>query len=177
MMTRMELFEVVYRFYPRGVPEYDPEHDNTAKYDNSKERRCLEAASLRGRAEYPTWEAMIHGLGDRYSLQNESLCLFGSGIYPAYSARIYLSAETISFHVSLLGPYYGIHHLGERNEPAAIAREIEAAYPGYEAIPPEIGNEVVPDVSVESRMLGEATIYVCLLSTVWEWGGVREPAP
>ena len=52
----------------------------------------------------------------------------------------------------------------------AFAREIEATYPGYEPIPPEIGNEVVPDVDV----IGGATIYVCLLSTVWTWAE-REP--
>jgi hypothetical protein len=120
---------------------------------------------------------MVDRLGDRYDLQNESLGLFGSVRDPAYSARIYLPGETISFHVSLLGPYYGIHHLGEREEPAAIAREIEATYPGYQAIPPELGNEVVPDVWVEWNAFGEATIYLCLFSEVWTWGGKREPAP
>jgi hypothetical protein len=156
LMTRTELLEVIYRFYPRGVPVYGPEYDNTATYDNSKERRRLEEASLRGRAEYPTWKAMIRRLGERYGLADESLCLFGSGIYPAYSARIYIPGGTFTFHVSLLGPYYGIHYLGGREEPAAIAREIEATYPGYEPIPPELGNEVVPDVDV----LGGSTIYV-----------------
>jgi hypothetical protein len=171
-MTRAELLEVVSRFYPRGLPEYDP------AYDNTEEHRRLVDAARRARAEYPTWKAMIGRLGARYGLQNESLFLLSGGVDPAYSARIYIPRETISFHVCCLGPYYGIHHTGEADEaPAAIAQEIEATYPGYEPIPPEIGNEVVPDVSAEPRLFGEATIYVCLLSTVWELGGVRGPVP
>jgi hypothetical protein len=72
--------------------------------------------------------------------------------------------------VSLLGPYYGIHDMGEPDErPAAIAEEIEATYPGYEQIPPEFGNEVVPDVATPVGLMGTATIYVCLFSKVWTW--------
>jgi hypothetical protein len=167
-MTRSEVLSVVYRFYARGVP--DPE--------NTEEHHRLADAAHRGRAEYPTWHAMVRRLGDRYRVQNESLHLLAGNIDPAYSARIYLPGETISFHVSLLGPYYGVHHTGESGEvPSAIVQEIEATYPGHESIPPEIGDEVVPDVVVEPRLFGTQTIYVCLLSLVWDWGGVREPAP
>jgi hypothetical protein len=80
--------------------------------------------------------------------------------------------------VSLLGPYYGIHDMGEPDEkPAAIAAEIEATYPGYRQIPPEFGNEVVPDVEMDGVMFGEATIYVCLFSKVWTWVVPVEPLP
>jgi hypothetical protein len=103
------------------------------------------------------------------------------GVVPAYSARIYRpkdlepvpslsSRASLSFHVSLLGPYYGIHDRGEPNEkPAVIAEEIEATYPGYHPIPPELGNEVVPDVAMDGALMGEATIYMCLFSDVWTW--------
>ncbi|XYI00385.1 hypothetical protein ACMHYB_11775 [Sorangium sp. So ce1128] len=69
------------------------------------------------------------------------------------------------------GPYDGIHDTGEPDEiPAAIAEEIEATYPGYQPIPPELGNEVVPDVDMDGvMMMGEATIYMCLFSPVWTW--------
>lgn len=100
------------------------------------------------------------------------------GVDPAYSARIWLTDETaLSFHVSLLGPYYGIHLPGIPEEaPIApeIAREIEATYPGYQQIPLEIGNELVPDVSMPTGLMGKATIYVCLFSKVWTW---VEPVP
>ncbi|APR86708.1 hypothetical protein A7982_12057 [Minicystis rosea] len=74
--------------------------------------------------------------------------------------------------MSLLGPYYGIHLPGvpgEERVASDVVREIEATYPGYRPIPPEIGNEIVPDVEVDGGPLGEATIYVCLFSIVWTW--------
>ncbi|MGK3959259.1 hypothetical protein WMF01_01640 [Sorangium sp. So ce1667] len=183
MMTRSDLLDVVYRFYPRGVlpimriyvPPNEPVYDDTEEY-----RRLVEAAT-RGRAEYPAWKSMIRRLGDRYRLQNESLHLLSGGVVPAYSARIYRPKDfepvpslsnraSLSFHVSLLGPYYGIHDVGEPDEkPAVIAEEIAATYPGYQPIPPELGNEVVPDVATDWASFGKVTIYTCLFSDVWTW--------
>ncbi|XYI02938.1 hypothetical protein ACMHYB_25570 [Sorangium sp. So ce1128] len=116
---------------------------------------------------------MIRRLGDRYRLQNESLHLLSGGVDPAYSARIWLTDErALSFHVSVLGPYYGIHRSGAPDEElvaSEISREIEATYPGYQPIPPELGNDVVPDVDTDAAPLGKATIYVSLFSIVWTW--------
>jgi hypothetical protein len=174
-ITRSELFDVVYRFYPRGMRDIAREHVPPGElvYDDTEEHRGLVEASNRGRAEYPTWKAMIRRLGDRYGLQNESLHLLSGGTDPAYSARIWLTDETaLSFHVSLLGPYYGIHLPGiDEEEPVAhdVAREIETTYPGYQPIPPELGNEVLPDVDLVGAKFGEATIYICLFSEVWTW--------
>jgi hypothetical protein len=174
-ISRSELLDVVYRFYPRGVHNFARIHvpPNEPFYDDTEEHRRLIEAANRGRAEYPTWKAMIRRLGDRYGLQNESLNLFSGGSDPAYSARIWLTDETaLSFHVSLLGPYYGIHLPGiPEEEPVAreIAAEIEATYPGYQTIPPELGNEVVPDVAMDGALMGEATIYMCIFSRVWTW--------
>ena len=50
-----------------------------------------------------------------------------------------------------------------------IAREMEATYPGYQQVPPELGNELVPNVATSVVLMGEATIYVCLFSKVWTW--------
>ena len=183
MITRSELLDVVYRFYPRGVRNFMRIYVPSGEpfYDDTEEHRRLVEAANRGREEYPTWKAMIGRLGDRYSLQNESLHLLSGGVDPAYSARIYRpkdlepvpslsSRASLSFHVSLLGPYYGIHDRGEPDEkPAVIAEEIEATYPGYQQIPPELGNEVVPDVEMDGASMGEATIYICLFSDVWTW--------
>jgi hypothetical protein len=172
-ITRSELFAAAYRFYPRGVLPIERRHvpPGDLAYEDTEEHRRLVEAANRGRAEYPTWKAMIRRLGDRYGLQNESFHLLSGGTHPAYSARIWLTDETaFSFHVSLLGPYYGIHLPGiPDEEPVAreVAREIEATYPGYQPIPPELGNEVVPDVATVGASFGEATIYVCLFSEVW----------
>jgi hypothetical protein len=48
----------------------------------------------------------------------------------------------------------------------SIAREIEATY-GFERMPPEVGNVIVPDVSVGGRLLGEARLFDCLFSDSW----------
>ena len=83
-----------------------------------------------------------------------------------------LERPTLGFHVSLLGPYYGIARTGiPGEEPAALclAQEIETSFPGYEQIPPEIGLEVVPDVRI--LILHTTTIYDCLLSDNWEGAG------
>ena len=117
MTTRSELLEVVYRFYPRGAQPYARIHVPPGEpfYDDTDEYRRLVEASNRGRAEYPTWKAMTRRLEDRYSLQNESIRLLG-GLDSACSARIYRpkdlepvpsfsSRASLSFHVSLLGPY------------------------------------------------------------------------
>lgn len=172
-ITRSELLDLIYRFYPRGLRNLERRHvpPDEPFYDDTAEHRRLIEASNRGRAEYPTWKAMIHRLGDRYIMQDLSLHLFGAGAGSAYSAGLWLTNKTtMTFHVSLLGPYYGIHLPGlPHEEPVAreVAREIEAAYPGYQQIPPEIGNEVVPDIAVEVVGFGEATIYVALFSSYW----------
>ena len=175
MITHSELLDVVYRFYPRGVLPYARIHvpPNEPSYDDTEEHLRLVEAANRGRAEYSTWEAMIDRLGERYGLQNESIRLLSTGVDPACSARIWLTDETaLSFHVSLLGPYYGIHLPSIPEEELVaheIAREIEATYPGYQQIPPELGNEVVPDVAMDGALMGKATIYVSLFSNVWTW--------
>ena len=104
---------------------------------------------------------------------DHSLSLLAGGLDPAYSAAIDIPEEgVLYFHVSLLGPYYGIHRTGAPGEKAVasdLALEIEATYGGYAPIPPEIGEEIVPDVALDCRDFGEATIYDCLLSTAWKW--------
>ncbi|WP_437797977.1 hypothetical protein [Sorangium sp. So ce693] len=173
VITRSELLGVVYCFYPRGVQNFARIHvpPNEPFYDDTEEHCRLVEAASRGRAEYPTWKAMIRRLGDRYGLQNESLHLLSGGADPAYSARVWLTDQTaLSFHVSLLGPYYGIHLPGipeERPVAREIAREIEDTYPGYRPIPSELGNEVVPDVAMDGASMGKATINICLFSVAW----------
>jgi hypothetical protein len=172
-MTRSELLDRIYHFYPRGVHCFDRRHVPPGEpfYDDTEEHRRLVEASNRARAEYPTWKAMIRRLGDRYGLHNLSLHLLAGRTDSAYSAGLWITDKTtLTFHVSLLGPYYGIHLPGiPEEEPVAreVAREIEATYPGYQQIPPELGNEVVPDVAMDGALMGEATIYLCLFSSYW----------
>lgn len=172
--TRSDLLALVYRFYPRGLREIHRMHvaEGEPVYEDTEEHCALVVASARGRRDYSRWEAMCRRLEGQFSLQNESLHLLAGGKDPAYSARIWLTNETaLSLHLSLLGPYYGIHLPGlpeEKSVAEEVVREIEFTYPGYAQIPPEIGNEVVPDV-VGGVELGKATIYTCLFSQVWTW--------
>lgn len=182
-MTTSELLNIIYLHYPRGMMHILRIHLDHGElyYRDTVEHHRLVEASDQGREAYPTWKAMIGRLGNRYSVQNESMTLLAGNSVPAYSARLYRpkdletlprenSCPSLSFHVSLLGPYYGIHDAGEPDEISdAIAREIEATYPGYHTIPPEIGNVVVPDVDDAGAPMGEATIYTCLFSEVWTW--------
>jgi hypothetical protein len=154
MINRNDLLELVYRYYPRGIRHYMESYqppDEPVYGDTSEHVRLKEAARR---------------------AQNESLYLLSGGPDPAYSARIWLANDVaLSFHVSLLGPYYGIHLPGiPEEEPVAreVAREIEATYPGYQQIPPEIGNQIAPEVDYGCEF-GKATIYWCLFSEVWTW--------
>lgn len=84
MITRSELLDVVYRFYPRGVRNCGASMClRRALLRRHRGAPPLVEAAERGRTEYPTWKAMIRRLGDRYRLQNESLSLFGMGADPA----------------------------------------------------------------------------------------------
>ena len=99
----------------------------------------------------------------------------------AYSADIFIPGLRLGFCVCVLGPYYGIRRMGAPGEEEAaldLTREIEATYPGYQPIPPELGDEVVPDVALDSKGFGRATIYHCLLSEAWRaMAGPWPPPP
>jgi hypothetical protein len=169
-MTRTDLLEVVYRFHPRGLLE------GTEGYDDSEECRRRVDVTRRGIDGYPTWAAMLGRLEGRYSLMDHSRSILAGWYDAGYSGFLEISGYALGFHVSLLGPYYGIHRAGAPGEePAALdlAREIEATYPGYEPIPSELGNEVVPEVGRP----GQTTIYRCLLSDIWQWSSGPLPPP
>jgi hypothetical protein len=174
-MTRAELLEIVYWFYPRDLPPTSP------RYNATEEAQRQRDAVRRGAAAYPTWEAMLGRLSARYPVVDESRSLLAGSRDSAYSASIEIPGRKLGFHVSLLGPYYGIHRTGLPVEaPAALdlAREIEATYPGYAPIPRELGNEVVPDVSpFLGTDFGKATIHVCLLSDTWNSSSEPWPPP
>jgi hypothetical protein len=170
-VTRSDLLEVAYRFYPRGLFHGLP------GYQESEERARQREVARRAVAEHPTWSAMLRRLGARYSFMDHSACmqresyLRDGDFDPAYAGCIDLPGRRLGFYVCLLGPYYGIHRTGAPGEePAAleVAREIEAAYPGHAPIPPELGNELVPGLVVTGAGAGHSTIYHCLLSALWE---------
>jgi hypothetical protein len=48
-----------------------------------------------------------------------------------------------------------------------ISAEIEATYSGYEPMPLDVGNVIVPDVFVGNQSLGEGTLFHCLFTDAW----------
>jgi hypothetical protein len=103
-------------------------------------------------------------------------------------------SRALVFVVSFLVPYYAVYTyriipLGEHEKadpeyPARYQRsftfaadeepyvkeivgEIEATYRGYEPMPPELGNVIVPDVLVGNQSLGKGTLFHCLFTDAW----------
>jgi hypothetical protein len=74
----------------------------------------------------------------------------------AQEERLFARRQDIRFEFSPAEQIYA----------ARIAEEIETTW-GYERMPPEVGNVVVPDVATNLRVLGEATLCDCLLSDYW----------
>lgn len=173
-ISRSDLLDIIYRYYPRGVRHIQRNFlpPGEVYYRDTEQHLRLVEVAKRGRAEYSTWQAMYRRLGKRYSVQNESMSLLAGNADPAYSARIWVGDDiALSFHVSLLGPYYGIHLPSvviDESVVQDVTREIEATYPGYQQIPPEIGDEIVPDVEAHLAF-GEESVYICIFSDVWTW--------
>jgi hypothetical protein len=89
--------------------------------------------------------------------------------YVLYSSRFFWRDELDSFGHRLSGPGEERFDLTPEEEPYAerLVREIEAEFPGYQLMPPEIGHVVIPDLQHENRPPGEATIYDCLIDDQW----------
>jgi hypothetical protein len=181
-MTHSDLLQVVYRFYPRDMNPFEP------GYVDTEERQRQRGVARRAVAEYATWAALFDRLRPHYPLWNRSVRIMGTGYAegsydPGYSGDIFIPGRRIGFHVSLLGPYYGIRRTGAPGEAPAVLdliREIEASYPGYEEIPSHIGNALVPAVCLEMQYFGKVTIYNAVLSQQWEessgpWSLERSP--
>lgn len=180
-MKVSDLLDLARRHYPRGMTPDSP------GYDDTEERGRQVDAIRRAAAERPRWRALLDRLRRRLSIEDRSLHISGGTFDSAFSAAAVIpdgqgQTGELGFHVSLLGPYYVVHRLGRPGEePVAteIAREIEAAY-GYEPVPPEIGDVVVPEIALDTRRMGEATLYDCLLSAHWGgrgWMESRGPSP
>ena len=190
-----ELIDLVYRFYPRGVP-YGPHYKDTEEY-----RRQVDAARRAGADNYDRFRLMLRRLRARFpdrEVRDLAIHLVAGNLDASYPAALELPvsgpvvvSHELGFQVSILAPCYVIYstrvvhakddpraHKGKRcdirpdlsstEQPYAwgLAQEIEATY-GYEPMPPEIGKVVVPDVATNGRALGKATIYDCLLSDDW----------
>lgn len=101
-----------------------------------------------------------------------ALCVqvsFLAPYYVLYSSRILWHDEKEPLGFRHSGPGETRFDLTSEEQPYAdqIVREVEAEFPGYELMPPELGHLVIPDLQHENRPPGEATIYDCLIDDQW----------
>jgi hypothetical protein len=160
-MRRSDLLELIYQFYPAGMPVDHPEYPQTEEYRRRLDARRVAVVGSR------KWQDMLARLG----AQDDSIHLtIDDREDPAYSGSIKGDRCVLGFHVSFLGHYYGIHCLGATGEgPMAevVAQEIRSTYSGFQSIPPEIGYGLVPHVELDTIQMDEATVYECLFSPAW----------
>src|SRR5215212_184412 len=104
-----ELFDIVYRYYARGVSEADPNRVQT-----EENRRLMEARRQAG-ADCSRWLDTLRRLSDQFperGISNLSVHLVTGGSDACYSGALSLPDytddcwHTLEFRVSFLVPYY-----------------------------------------------------------------------
>jgi hypothetical protein len=193
-LTLDELLSVVYRFYPREITPEDPGYKDTEEHRRLADaRRRSGAEGNPWRVLLDRFSKRVPGV----SIHNGSLHLFTGGWDAGYVGALILPTrgphEThhqVSFLVSFLVPCYVVSSLviavapttkssglagytqftfTPDEEPYAriVTEEILAVFPGYEPMPPEIGNIIVPDVVAGTKPMGKTTLFHCLFTDVW----------
>jgi len=193
--TVEQLISISHRYFPRGIPSDDPRYDTAPEIQRQRDARSRAAndypawRGLLGRLGelYPgTYiENRSIGLQSR-SADNCDRC-FGCYLeLPHDPSEPY---RYLGLFVSFVVPYYTFHHLHANKgwdirqdykerfdfilpgdaEPyaIAIAKEVEAAFPGHERMPGEIALTLVPEVAAGRHLYGEALIFDCLFSDIW----------
>jgi hypothetical protein len=188
-----DLLSIVYRYYPRGMSEYDPGYKETEAH-----RRLIQARS-KATADGNPWGILLDRLRARFprGIHNASLHLPTGRMDAGYAGWLELPVREwyevhhkVGFLISFIAPCYTVYgasiviapttrssgraqevHFSftpdEEPHARTIAREILSLFTGYEPIPPEIGNAIVPDVVAGNQAMGQTTLYHCLFTDVW----------
>lgn len=192
-----ELLKAIYQFYARGFHEDDPDYQTTAEYRRLRQARIHAAAEgnpwrvllHRLSARFP--------LEPKGTIENGSLHLPTGKLDAGYVGSFWLEPQRpleknhkIGFLVSFLVPCYTVYsssHVAvpgtepqdwsqqirftftasEETYARAITEEIQAVFPDYEALPPELGQVPVPGVAAGNMPLGRATLYHCVFTDAW----------
>lgn len=158
MHSTDELFDIVYRYYPRGMPRTDP------RYKETEEVLRLAAARRRAGAECDAWRALLRRLEEQFpenNVQNRSLHLPTGNCDAGYSGALFLPTSgpgehfhDVGFLVSFLVPYYIVYSsrvVDDLTEPPPI----DPARAGYICVfhhnkmsylPPEFADIVRPEL-------------------------------
>lgn len=96
------------------------------------------------------------------------------GILVSFLAPCYVVYQTSYVAVDPVGGAPSWHEqirftFSPREQPVAhaVVQEIEASFPGYESMPREIGDIIVPDLAAGFRSLGEARLFDLLFTDDW----------
>lgn len=187
------LLPIVYRYYSRGMNEYDP------GYTETEEHRRLIQARLQASAEGNPWSVLLGRLYARFprGIHNASLHLPTGRMDAGYAGWLELPVRgwyevhhKVGFLISFIAPCYVVYGASiviapttrgtgraqdirfaftpdEETYVRAITGEILSVFPGHEPLPPEVGNVIVPDVVAGNQMMGQTTLYHCLFTDAW----------
>lgn len=199
--TAAELLATVYQFYPRSLEETDPRYRESEEHQRLVQARRQAGSEgnpwrvLLGRLKlrFPS-----------YTVQNNSVHLPTGNYDAGYSGLLWLPTRgphekdhQLGFLISFLVPAYVLYStvnvfapttksypiagyvsltLSPDEQPFAriLTDEILAVFPGFEPMPPEIGNLTVPDVVDGIKSAGDKTLYQCLFTDLY-WA--RELVP
>jgi hypothetical protein len=193
--TPDDLKATVYRFYPRGLDDDHPGYKDTEEHRRLVQARIQAGAESHPWRELLS--RLRERLPDAEYIHNGSLHLPTGHYDAGYIGWMSLPSRrpneknhSIGFLISFLVSYYVVYStvlianptttlndwsqeirfdFSPDEAPAAqvITREIESIFPGYEFMPPEIGNIVVPDVVAGNKFMGKTTLYHCLFTDTW----------
>jgi hypothetical protein len=182
-----ELVELTYQFYPKGLWDSDPGYETSAEY-----RRLLDARQRSAR-EVIRFRALLNRLHMRFPTCRieQRLYLIPQVMDACFPAKFILPTlkedegeHALIILLSILAPCYALYRtlyfckedgsavrapvsfeLSVYEQPygRAIMAEIETTF-GYERMPPEIGNVIVPGACVRHEPLGKATLFDCLFT-------------
>ena len=152
-----ELFNIAYRYYPRGIPPYD------SRYEESEEHRRLVAARGEAVAARPPWSAMMRRLAERFSerqVQDDAHCRPAAALgvgYPGFVRLPQAAGEhfhAVEIRVSFLVPYYVVYATRTTDDPEAtearLAKQRDTVLMGIEGVGWALPRNVVrPEVVAE----------------------------
>jgi hypothetical protein len=165
MITRSELFDVLYRFYPREIHFHDP------RYEESAEHHRLVAARREAGAARGAWQDLIRRFGDVFpgrGIHDNVLSCPAEWLKTSYRGWIDLPtapdehARTVAFQISFLAPCYVIYATRTTDDLEAMearrAKHRHTVLVGVEGVCWALPRDVVaPDVLAQvDRELAES---------------------
>lgn len=187
------LLSLVYRYYPRGMNEDAPGYKETEEHRRLIRAR-IQASAVGN--PWTVLLDRLYARFPR-GIHNGSLHLPTGGMDAGYVGWLELPPRgwyevhhKVGFLISFIAPRYVLYSASvvvapttrssgrtqdirfaftpdEEPHAHALAGEISFVFPGYEPLPPEVGQVIVPDVVAGNKRMGQTTLYHCLFTDAW----------